>query len=83
MGSWYFSLKHLQILIIIVADKSRPKTMSFVGSEDYIRAQFEEYILALLASVKYDNFLQEHSIPPQEANVLPEIGSSQSIFQRH
>ena len=49
--------------------------MSFIGSEDYIRAQFEEYILALLSSVKYDNFLQKHSIPAHE-HILPEIGIS-------
>lgn len=54
-------------------DKSRPRTMSFVGSEDYIRAQFEEYILALLASVKYDNYLQKHTTSTQEA-MLPDIG---------
>ena len=47
--------------------------MSFIGSEDYIRAQFEEYILALLSSVKYDNFLQQNSIPSHE-HILPEIG---------
>lgn len=49
--------------------------MSFIGSEDYIRAQFEEYILALLSSVKYDSFLQKHSIPAHE-HILPEIGIS-------
>jgi Transport protein Avl9 len=47
--------------------------MSFIGSEDYIRAQFEEYILALLSSVKYDNFLQHYSLAPNET-ILPEIG---------
>jgi hypothetical protein len=47
--------------------------MSFIGSEDYIRAQFEEYILALLSSVKYDNYLQRNSIPAHE-HILPEIG---------
>jgi hypothetical protein len=60
--------------ILILGDKSRPRTMSFVGSEDYIRAQFEEYILALLSSVKYDNYLKKHSLPSQES-ILPEIGS--------
>ena len=45
--------------------------MSFVGSEDYIRAQFEEYLLALLSSVKYDNYIQLHSQP--ESPLLPDI----------
>lgn len=48
--------------------------MSFVGSEDYIRAQFEEYILALLSSVKYDNYLQLNSLPASQ-QILPEIGA--------
>lgn len=49
--------------------------MSFVGSEDYIRAQFEEYVLALLSSVKYDNYIQRHSSTLQNESVLPEIGT--------
>lgn len=49
--------------------------MSFVGSEDYIRAQFEEYLLALLSSVKYDNYLQKHTSAHQDpSQLLPEIG---------
>lgn len=57
-----------------IDDSSRPRTMSFVGSEDYIRAQFEDYTLALLSSVKYDNYLQQNSLPTQEV-ILPEIGA--------
>jgi hypothetical protein len=54
--------------------------MSFVGSEDYIRAQFEEYLLALLSSVKYDNYLQQHTLqsPHQDPQLLPEIGPPQT-----
>jgi hypothetical protein len=58
--------------------------MSFVGSEDYIRAQFEDYTLALLSSVKYDNYLQQNSLPTQEV-ILPEIGTvsnSNAVFLR-
>ncbi|KAL8708858.1 MAG: hypothetical protein Q9220_006314 [cf. Caloplaca sp. 1 TL-2023] len=32
---------------------SRPTTLAYLGSEEFIRLQFEEYLLALLASVKY------------------------------
>jgi len=73
--SSYFSVGwSLQLLTFgLVDDSSRPRTMSFVGSEDYIRAQFEDYTLALLSSVKYDNYLQQHSLPTQEV-ILPEIG---------
>ncbi|KAF2837340.1 hypothetical protein M501DRAFT_202322 [Patellaria atrata CBS 101060] len=35
------------------SNPSRPKTMGYAGSEEFIRLQFEEYILALLAAVKY------------------------------
>lgn len=37
---------------------SRPKTMQYAGSEEFIRSQFEAYILGLISSVKYHNFLQ-------------------------
>src|SRR5579871_6494680 len=59
------------ILIFLIADPSRPKTMGFTGSEDYIRLQFEEYILALLASVKYSIYLEKHGTA---ATLLPEVG---------
>ncbi|KTW31375.1 hypothetical protein T552_00020 [Pneumocystis carinii B80] len=39
------------------SDTSRPKTMGFLSSEEHLRAQFEEYFLALAATVKYDNYL--------------------------
>ncbi|KAJ5382514.1 Late secretory pathway protein AVL9 [Penicillium concentricum] len=32
---------------------SQPKTLGFMGSEEFIRLQFEEYLLALLSSMKY------------------------------
>lgn len=41
---------------------SRPKTMGYMGSEEFIRLQFEEYLLALLSSVKYHLYLS-HSPP--------------------
>ncbi|KAG6313937.1 hypothetical protein E4U22_000483 [Claviceps purpurea] len=39
------------------ANPSRPKNMQYVGSEDFIRSQFEAYLLGLISSVKYHNFL--------------------------
>lgn len=36
---------------------SRPNTLAYMGSEEFIRLQFEEYLLALLASVKYHLYL--------------------------
>jgi hypothetical protein len=36
---------------------SRPKDMGYAGSEEFIRLQFEEYLLALLSCSKYSTFL--------------------------
>ena len=36
----------------------RPNTLGYAGSEEFIRLQFEEYVLALLASVRYKQFME-------------------------
>ncbi|OAA47831.1 LAlv9 family protein [Metarhizium rileyi] len=36
---------------------SRPKNMQYIGSEEFIRSQFEAYMLGLISSVKFRNFL--------------------------
>lgn len=46
------------------SDPSRPKTMGFLGSEEFIRLQFEEYLLALLSSIKYHLYLQTPNAKP-------------------
>lgn len=38
-------------------DPSRPKTYGYAGSEEFIRLQFEEYLLALLSAEKYHQYL--------------------------
>lgn len=38
---------------------SRPKTLGYAGSEEFIRLQFEEYVLALLSAAKYKAFLEK------------------------
>ncbi|RPA85896.1 hypothetical protein BJ508DRAFT_411528 [Ascobolus immersus RN42] len=57
------------------SDPSRPKSMGFVGSEDYIRLQFEEYILSLVSAVKYHLFLEKHNANPAGSSnmLLPDI----------
>jgi len=45
--------------------------MGYMGSEEFIRLQFEEYLLALLSSVKYHVYLKRHQsgpIPPIEGD---------------
>ncbi|KAA8904152.1 transport protein Avl9-domain-containing protein, partial [Sphaerosporella brunnea] len=60
------------------ADPSRPKTLGFVGSEDYIRLQFEEYILSMVSAVKYHLFLEKHA--GSDLNVfLPDIEGDPSV----
>ena len=43
------------------ADPSRPRLHGYLGSEEFIRLQFEEYLLALLAAAKYHQYL--YSVP--------------------
>ena len=62
------------LLTLLVADPTRPKTMGFVGSEDYIRLQFEEYILSMVSAVKYHLFLEKNA--GKDSNVfLADIGT--------
>ncbi|KAK0629640.1 transport protein Avl9-domain-containing protein [Bombardia bombarda] len=49
----------------------RPKTMGYVGSEEFIRLQFEEYLLSLISSVKYHSHLAKHANNPKM--LLPHI----------
>ncbi|KAJ4270441.1 hypothetical protein NW762_002123 [Fusarium torreyae] len=53
------------------ANPNRPKTLKYVGSEEFIRLQFEEYILALISSVKYHNYLSANPNNPKA--ILPEV----------
>ncbi|KAJ6444393.1 avl9 protein [Purpureocillium lavendulum] len=47
------------------ANPSRPKTMKYIGSEEFIRSQFEAYILGLISSVKFHNFLAANAEAPK------------------
>jgi len=49
------------------AHPERPKTMGYAGSEEFIRLQFEEYLLALLSSQKYHEYAYAHK---EEAKAL-------------
>ncbi len=46
---------------------SRPNTLAYMGSEEFIRLQFEEYLLALLASVKYHIYITSDPSAPSLA----------------
>ncbi|QSZ32747.1 hypothetical protein DSL72_002326 [Monilinia vaccinii-corymbosi] len=47
------------------SNPSRPKTMGYVGSEEFIRLQFEEYLLSLISSVKCHNYLLANAQNPK------------------
>jgi len=53
------------------SNPGRPKTLGYVGSEEFIRLQFEEYLLSLISSVKYHAHLNEHGNNPRM--LLPDI----------
>jgi hypothetical protein len=38
------------------ADPSRPSSMQYIGSDDYLRSKFEEYICSMLSSIKYSDY---------------------------
>ena len=62
-----------------IANPSRPKSMGFTGSEEFIRLQFEEYLLALIASVRYKLFLEKQDSDPKA--LLADVGKSRSARQ--
>ncbi|CAK1361428.1 Late secretory pathway protein AVL9 [Cercospora beticola] len=41
-------------------DPSRPTTHGYAGSEEFIRLQFEEYLIALLSATKYHQYMATH-----------------------
>jgi len=49
----------------------RPKTMGYVGSEEFIRLQFEEYLLSLISAVKCHNYMNHHAHNPKV--MLPQV----------
>jgi hypothetical protein len=55
------------------SNPGRPKTMGYVGSEEFIRLQFEEYLLSLISAVKCHNYMVRNANNPRAA--LPHIES--------
>lgn len=62
------------------ADPSRPKTHGYAGSEEFIRLQFEEYLLALLSAAKYHQYLGSHSADDPKALLADVEGDPSSEF---
>lgn len=60
------------------ADPSRPKTHGYVGSEEFIRLQFEEYLFAFLAAEKYHQYLSKQNAGDPKA-LLADVEGDPSI----
>lgn len=52
----------------------------YAGSEEFIRLQFEEYLIALLASTKYHQYLAEHKPGDTKSLLLDIEGDPSSDF---
>ncbi|KAI2623493.1 transport protein Avl9-domain-containing protein [Hypomontagnella submonticulosa] len=63
------------------ANPGRPKTMGYRGSEEFIRLQFEEYLLSLISSVKYHTYLTQNAHNPKAT--LPHIEGDPSTDFGH
>lgn len=50
------------------AHPAQPKTHGYMGSEEFIRLQFEEYLLALISCVKYHDEIKSGGAIKQPAN---------------
>ena len=59
-------------------DPTRPTSMGFHGSDDYLRIRFEDYICAMLSSVKYADFLGK-SDAEQVAIQAPDASTTSSF----
>lgn len=59
-------------------DPSRPSSMQFLGSDDYLRGKFEEYICSMLSSVKYSDYLLKGEMA-QVTIVVPDAGTSDAF----
>lgn len=65
-------------------DPWRPIGLGFHGSEDYVRQQFEDYIMGLMSSVKYDQFLSRYGNAPPKGMTLREVeGNPIKLFNQN
>lgn len=64
-------------------DPWKPKGLGFHGSEDFVRQQFEDYIMGFMSSVKYDEFLSRFSNQPPKMMMLREVdGNPVKLFSQ-
>ena len=61
------------------SDPSRPTNHGYVGSEEFIRLQFEEYLLALLSATKYHLYLYSIPYHKRELSAFPDIEGDPAV----
>ena len=60
------------------SNPSRPKDHGYAGSEEFIRMQFEEYLLAMLSAVKYKLYMEKNK--EKESVIIDFEGDPASEF---
>ncbi|GAA5974744.1 hypothetical protein JCM11641_007249 [Rhodosporidiobolus odoratus] len=55
---WMDELVTLVDSSYVPSDPSRPASQGFIGSDDFLRGKFEEYVCSLLACVKFGEYLR-------------------------
>jgi hypothetical protein len=58
---------------------SRPLTHGYLGSEEFIRLQFEEYLLAMLSAVKYHQYLYAVPYHKRQLSAFADIEGDPSV----
>lgn len=61
---------------------TRAKALGFLGSEEFIRMQFEEYLLALLSSIRHDHGDQRSDFGPDFFKLWSSTNAF-SLFEEH
>lgn len=61
------------------ANPSRPTNYGYIGSEDFIRFQFEEYLLALISATKYHLYLHNVLSSRRELTAFAEFEGDPSV----
>jgi hypothetical protein len=76
---WMDEIVHVVLDTWNADDPSRPRTMEYVGSDDYLRAKFEEYLCSLLSSIKYADYVSTQEAGC-ESIIAPDTGSTSDAF---
>ena len=61
------------------ANPTRPRLHGYLGSEEFIRLQFEEYLMALLAATKYHHYLYAIPHHKRDLSAFPDIEGDPTV----